>query len=114
LLSACRSTELAWEKVGNHGVFTSILLATLAKTGTNISYAELFTKVSLLIQKDTNQHPQFESHSGANVYETFLWGEPMAESVKHQVFFDSKAREWNVNAGALQGIPVDCRRYYSL
>lgn len=108
LLSACRNTELAWERVGNQGVFTSTLLETLEATDIQISYAELFTKVSLKIQKDTNQHPQFEVYGGANAYDMFMTGSPMASMVKLKVFYDTlKGDCWKINSGALQGMPVD-------
>lgn len=108
LLSACRNTELAWERVGNQGVFTSTLLETLEATGTQISYAELFTKVSLKIQKDTNQHPQFEVYGGANAYDMFMLGSPMEGIVKLKVFYDTrKGNCWKINSGALHGMPVD-------
>ena len=106
LLAACQRTQKAWEGKDHSGVFTSTLLEALAKSGPEISYADLFVRCRAAVHKRAdNQDPQFETYRGFNAYCGFLGG-PTSQAVRrYSVSFDKNV--WRVDCGALHGLASD-------
>ncbi len=112
LLAACERTQKALEDPRQRsGVFMSTLLEVLDKTGSNISYAELFMRCRAVVRKRTeNQNPQFETYMNFNAYDSFLdQGTSEAGRRFYLVFKDTKDTDqlWKIKAGALQGLPTE-------
>ncbi len=105
-LAACRRVQQAWEGRDNSGVFTSTLLEVLEKSGSEISYADLFVRCRAAVRKRAdNQDPQFETYRSFNAYDGFLGG-PSAHAVRrYSVYFENEG--WQVDCGALHGLPSD-------
>jgi pimeloyl-ACP methyl ester carboxylesterase len=110
LLAACEKTQKALEDPRQRsGVFMSTLLEVLDKTGSNISYAELFMRCRAAVRRRTeNQNPQFEAYNNFNAYDSFL-GQGTAEAGRrfYLVSKDKNDQLWKLKAGALQGLPTE-------
>jgi pimeloyl-ACP methyl ester carboxylesterase len=105
-LAACQRVQKAWEGKDHSGVFTSTLLEVLGKTGTDISYADLFVRCRATVHKRAdNQDPQFETYRGFHAYSGFLGGEASQKARRFSVYFENNG--WRVDCGALHGLPSD-------
>ncbi|MBC8869342.1 MAG: caspase family protein [Planctomycetes bacterium] len=106
LLAACQRVQKAWEARDHSGVFTSTLLEVLGKSGTDISYADLFVRCRAAVRKRAdNQDPQFETYRSFSAYSGFL-GHRASQTVRpYSVYFETGA--WQVDCGALHGLPSD-------
>ncbi|MCI5120263.1 MAG: caspase family protein [Candidatus Electrothrix sp. AUS4] len=108
LLAACDRVQQALESPNHRGVFTTSLLDTLAESGPDVSYADLFMRVRTTVRRYVdNQTPQFETYQQFNAYSGFLGSATSATARSYHVFFDSEADSWQVNCGALHGLPND-------
>ena len=106
LLAACERVQKAWEGNDHSGVFTSTLLEVLGKTGTDVSYADLFVRCRANVRKRAdNQNPQFETNQGFNAYGGFLGGKASKNTSRYSVYFENDG--WQVDCGALHGLPSD-------
>ncbi|MEK6261071.1 MAG: caspase family protein [Planctomycetota bacterium] len=106
LLAACQRIQKAWEGRDHSGVFTSTLLEVLGKSGTDISYADLFVRCRATVHKRAdNQDPQFETYRGFNAYGGFLGGQASQAARRYSVYFENNG--WRVDCGALHGLPSD-------
>lgn len=106
LLAACQRVQKAWEGKDHSGVFTSTLLDVLGKTGTDISYADLFVRCRASVHKRAdNQDPQFETYRGFQAYSGFLGGQAAQSARRYSVYFENNG--WRVDCGALHGLPSD-------
>ena len=106
LLAACERVQKAWEGMDHSGVFTSTLLEVLGKSGTDISYADLFTRCRATVHKRAdNQNPQFETYRGFNAYGGFLGGVASQKARRYSVYFENMG--WQMDCGALHGLPSD-------
>lgn len=107
LLAACDRLQQAQESRDHRGVFTTTLLEVLTGTRGAVSYADLFlhTRTAVCRHAD-NQTPQFETHGGFDAFAGFL-GAVAGEAgrSRYRVWFDRGA--WQVNCGALHGLPTD-------
>ena len=113
LLAACQRVQKAWEGKDHSGVFTSTLLEVLGKTGTDISYADLFVRCRATVHKRAdNQDPQFETFRGFQAYSGFLGGEASQKARRYSVYFDKNG--WQVDCGALHGLPSDADKKVEL
>lgn len=107
VLSACKATEVAYERNGK-GVFTQYLLSVLEATNGEVSYGTLFDTVQMrLRQNQEPQTPQVFAYGGETVWKKFLTGQPLQETqYTFPVFFDKKNGYWCMEAGALQGLHI--------
>lgn len=113
LLAACQRVQKAWEGKDHSGVFTSTLLEVLDKSGTDISYADLFVRCRSAVRKRAdNQDPQFETYRGFQAYGGFLGGQAAQTARRYSVYFDNNG--WKVDCGALHGLPSDPDRNVEL
>lgn len=108
-LAACERTQKAQENPRERsGVFTSTLLEVLSKSGSGISYAELFVRCRAAVrQRAENQNPQFEAYNRFNAYAGFLGQDTAAAPRRYFVAYDEKEKNWKVDAGALHGLPTE-------
>ena len=106
LLAACQRVQKAWEAKDHSGVFTSTLLDVLDKSGTDISYADLFVRCRATVRKRAdNQDPQFETYRGFNAYDGFLGSQASQTVRRYSVYFETGG--WRIDCGALHGLPSD-------
>ena len=106
LLAACQRVQKAWEAFDHSGVFTSTLMEVLGKTGTDISYADLFVRCRATVRKRAdNQDPQFETYRSFNAYDGFLGHQASQTARRYSVYFEDNG--WQVDCGALHGLPSD-------
>ena len=113
LLAACQRVQKAWEGKDHRGVFTSTLLEVLDKSGTDISYADLFVRCRSTVRKRAdNQDPQFETYRGFQAYGGFLGGQTAQTARRYTVYFESNS--WKIDCGALHGLPSDPDRNVEL
>ncbi len=111
LLAACDRTESARETKLNTGLFTSTLLNTLKKMGSDISYADLFLKCRIeIINESVDQTPQFESYHLFNAHSRFLDGRDMDDLKEKEIHYNDTNGEWVMYYGALDGLEItpDC------
>lgn len=105
-LAACQRVQKAWEAKDHSGVFTSTLLEVLDKSGTDISYADLFERCRATVRKRAdNQDPQFETYRGFNAYNGFLGRQASQTARRYSVYFEDNG--WRLDCGALHGLPSD-------
>lgn len=113
LLAACMRIQKAWEGKDHSGVFTSTMLDVLAKSGPDISYADLFVRCRAMVRKRAdNQDPQFETYRSFNAYGGFLGGQDSHTARRYSVYFEDNS--WHVDCGALHGLPSDTDRTVEL
>ena len=106
LLAACDRYQKALEGHDRSGVFTSTLLEVLDKSGTEISYADLFVKCRAAVRKRVkDQDPQFETRRGFGAYQGFLGSKVKERPKRFMVHYDSPS--WQVAMGAMHGLPTD-------
>ncbi|MGH7495080.1 MAG: caspase family protein [bacterium] len=106
LLAACDRKEKAYEARDRSGLFTSTLLKTLEKSGSDINYADLFVRCRAEIRKEAdNQTPQFETSENFNAFSGFLGRKASHTARRHSVYF--KDGNWTIDAGALHGLPTE-------
>jgi len=109
LLAACERTQKALEDPRQRcGVFISTMLEVLDKTGSNVSYAELFMRCRAAVRKRAeNQNPQFEAYRNFNAYDSFLGQGTSEGGRRFYLVFKDKDQLWKIKAGALQGLPTE-------
>lgn len=107
LLAACDRKQKAWEGKDHQGVFTQSLLEVLAKPDANLSYANLFLRCREAVRnRATDQDPQFETYAGFRAYSGFLGMNADGTTGRCTVIFDEKSGQWNLNRGAIHGLPT--------
>jgi hypothetical protein len=108
LLAACERWQKANETEDCSGVFTSALIEVLDKTGSDISYAELFVRCRAVVrQRVDDQTPQFEPNVNFNAYAGFLGREISKTPRRYSVYFEKKENSWKIDAGVLHGFPSE-------
>jgi len=106
LLAACERKQKAYEAEDRSGVFTSTLMEVLNKSGSDISYADLFRRCRAAVRKYAEkQNPQFEAYQNFHAYAGFLGREISQTSKRYSVYFDNNS--WKIDAGALHGLPTE-------
>lgn len=106
LLAACERVQKAWERRDNSGVFTSALMDVLEKSGSNISYADLFVRCRHAVRRYADdQNPQFEAVANFDAYSGFLGQDVSVQRKGFFVHFDQS--KWVVDFGALHGAPSE-------
>lgn len=107
LLSGSRGSESSMEVViqsVHKGLFSYSLLETLRTTGPVISYRELISRVKQKVEsRNLNQHPQLEFSPGLPIDLGFLGAKITIFQSPYEVHFNGG--KWELNAGALNGIP---------
>lgn len=109
LFSACANSEVAWESDEKCGVFTRALIEILDATKGHIRYADVYTRLCAAIRNITRrQNPQAEVFGGFNPNSGFL-GKPAPSGAnrRYAVYFDPASNNWNISAGAADGIRTD-------
>jgi len=107
--SSCQGTELAYEVRGS-GVFTGTMLEVLSRTSGKITYRDLHNRVRSYIKGRFPQTPTIHAVEGGAVDAMtmdFLGGASEQKGLTANVVFNTKARAWNIDMGAIQGIPTD-------
>ena len=113
LLAACERVQKAWEGRNHHGVFSTALLDVLSATGTDLSYADLFVRARAAVRRYADdQTPQFETFLGFDAYDGFLGRGATGRGKRYSVYFAADA--WQLDAGALHGLPNDPDRVVEL
>ncbi len=112
LLAACERAQKAWETHEHSGVFTDSLLEVLDRFGNAISYSDLFLRCrSAVRERADDQVPQFDAYERFNASAGFL-GRPTRRSTRrYTVSYD---RGWQVDCGALHGLPTDVQKSVAL
>jgi hypothetical protein len=106
LLGACQRVQKAWEGQDRRGVFSSTLLEVLDRSEAGISYADLFVRCRAAVRKRAdNQDPQFETYGNFNAYHGFLGRRASHAARRYSVYFANNG--WQVDCGALHGLPSD-------
>ncbi|MEZ4699932.1 MAG: caspase family protein [Rhodothermales bacterium] len=105
LLAACDRTQSAYEKKGR-GLFSFSLQKVFDLHGTDITYAELFSRTRAMMREQKKQDPQFQTYGHFNSYTTFL-GSTVRRQTRHLVFFDTRDQAWMVECGAVHNLPSD-------
>lgn len=104
--AACNRFQSAKETFTGGGLFTDVLIKTLAKTKKDISYAELLIKLRQeVVSMKWDQDPQLEIVGEMNSYTQFLDGAPVPNAPKYAVKFIDDA--WVMEAGQIMGISDD-------
>lgn len=111
-LSACMRTELSKEKtLGDdskiRGVFTYALLQVLEQNGNNINYANLMTKVKILVATlAKDQTPQMETIKlhPQDQNRIFLNGLLAMQQPTFQLQYDADLNTWKANTGSVYGV----------
>jgi pimeloyl-ACP methyl ester carboxylesterase len=108
LLAACDRKQKAYEAADRSGLFTSTFLKALEKSGSDITYADLFMRCRAEIRKYAdNQTPQFETNENFNAFSGFLGRQASHTAPRYSVYFDNKENSWRIDAGALHGLPTE-------
>ncbi len=108
LLAACDRKQKAYEAQDRSGLFTSTMLKALEKSGSDITYADLFMRCRAEIRKEAdNQTPQFETNENFNALSGFLGRQASHTAPRYSVYFDGKENSWRIDAGALHGLPTE-------
>ncbi|MCA9742399.1 caspase family protein [candidate division KSB1 bacterium] len=106
LLAACERTQQAWERKDNSGVFTSAMMDVLEKSGSNISYADLFVRSRHAVRRYADdQNPQFEAVGNFDAYSGFLGQDVSVQRRRYFIYYDTD--KWVVDFGALHGAPTE-------
>lgn len=106
LLAACERVQQAYETQNRSGVFTDTLLHVLDKSGSDISYADLFVRCRAAVrQYADNQTPQFETSEQFNAYAGFLGRKVTHAARRFSVYFEDDS--WKIDCGALHGLPTE-------
>jgi hypothetical protein len=106
LLAACERGQLAQE-LPEHGVFTASLLDVLAKSGGELSYAELFVRCRAAVRaRAYDQDPQFEAFDRFDAGAGFL-GRPLARAARGRYLAFCDNGLWTVECGAIAGLPSE-------
>lgn len=109
LLSACRAEEEAKElHLGGEqrGAFSYYLLDTLAQATDQLSYQDLFKRVSALVRARVSlQAPQLEATNPADLTQPFLGGAIQKRTAHYTVSRD-KELGWVMDGGSVHGIPA--------
>lgn len=106
LMAACERVQQALENPNHRGVFTTSLLDTLAESGPDVTYADLFMRVRTVVRRYTdNQTPEFQLYRQFNAYSGFLDSIASGASRSYHVYFDNNV--WKAQCGALHGLPSD-------
>ena len=72
LLAAVSATQLAQEAPDRSGVFTSTLVEVLGKSGSDLTYSDLFVRCRAAVRtRAENQNPQFEAYDQLQRVERF-------------------------------------------
>ena len=113
-LSACQSSQSAWEVRGS-AIFTANLLQVLQQSGTNLSYADLFSRVKYLVVNRFDQVPHFYTPAKDKIAESsrlFLGGQTgTASSGNANIVFNSADQCWLLSKGAIHGIGEASENY---
>lgn len=109
LMAACRAEEVARERFidgAYHGVFSYYLLDALQRTGTGLTYRDLFKQVNAMVRtKVAEQSPQLEITPGMNVNQAFLGDGTV---LAHKPYFTLAHRPdegWIIDGGMVHGLP---------
>lgn len=109
--TACQDFESAYEHPTRHyGFFTHSLLATLNKSGGQISYFELQRRIRAFMRvKKLKQSPHLYTPKGQQqeVMGTFLSGTISEKPITGHVAYDALRKNWTVNLGGIHGLTVD-------
>jgi pimeloyl-ACP methyl ester carboxylesterase len=113
LLAACERTQLAQEAPDRSGVFTSTLVEVLGKSGSDLTYSDLFVRCRAAVRsRADNQNPQFEAYGHFNSSSGFL-DRPVSQTARRfSTYFDQGA--WTVECGAIHGVPTDPEKTVAL
>lgn len=105
LLAACERKKQAFEGYDRRGIFSSTLLEQLDKCHGQTTYADLFRRVRVTVQKKAhNQTPQFEVFRGFDGYQGFLGALVSQPNKRHfLVNYDPFKKQWKVDFGAIHG-----------
>lgn len=104
LLAACERGQLAQEAPG-HGLFTSTLVDVLAKSGGELSYADLFVRCRAAVRaRAFDQDPQFEAYGRFDAGAGFL-GRPLTRATRSRYLAYCDQGAWMVECGAINGVP---------
>lgn len=107
LLAACREDERAYEinDSGNHvGLFSHHLLHSLTRSQANLSYRDLFKRISTNMQRSTRmQHPQLEAVDRSDLSSMFLGAVPLEPQTSYFTM-SFQNQNWILDAGKLHGI----------
>lgn len=115
LLAACERRQKAWEGLDKRGVFSNTLEEVLEKSGSDITYADLFTRSRLAVRQFAdNQDPQFETYGGFNAFDGFLGSQASKKARSFMVYFDSKSNKWWAECGAADGLPTEADKSVEL
>jgi len=113
LLAACERRQKAYETEDCSGAFTSTLIEVLDKTGSDISYADLFVQCRAAVRKRVdNQTPQFETTVNFNAYAGFLGRAISKIPRRYSAYFEVDS--WKIDAGALHGFPTEPEKNVAL
>ncbi|MBD2754952.1 caspase family protein [Spirosoma validum] len=106
-LSACESDEVALE-VGGRGVFTKTLLNVLEKSGGNVSYQSLRSRVRQYMKFGFDQKPKISVVVNPDLLNTIFLnqGVDSRKNVGEMVYNDTK-KAWLLNFGAIHGAKAD-------
>ncbi len=106
-LGACRSHQLAVEKVMNlayRGTFTYSLLEALDTSFSALSYADLERRIVQKISNyATDQRPQLDALNNDDISQLFLGGAIVPKN-RFFIAWDKKEKQWTLNAGLYHGI----------
>jgi hypothetical protein len=106
LLAACERTQLAQESPDNSGVFTSTLIEVLDKSGSDLTYADLFVRCRAAVRRRAyDQNPQFETAGSFSAASGFLGRRASTTARRYSVHAEGGV--WQMDAGAIQGVPND-------
>ncbi len=112
LMAACDRSQTAKEDIEFHkGYFTTALYDVLRKSGSDISYADLFVRSRAAVRQMvrdkgvSDQEPQFEPVAGFDAYAGFLGRAARASRKTYSVARGDSG--WRVECGAIQGLPTD-------
>ena len=107
VLSACRDNQLAQEYPGDNkprGAFSYFLNETLRTASGPISYRDLFSRASSLMQaKLEDQVPVLDAPSAGDLESLFLDGAIRPAEPAYNVAF--RQGDWLLEAGAVHGLP---------
>ena len=115
LLAACERTQLAQESPDNSGVFTSTLVEVLDKSGSDLTYADLFVRCRAAVRtRADNQNPQFEALENFNSWSGFLGRKASHTARRFSVYFEKDSQSWKIDCGAIHGVPTEPEKTVAL